>query len=55
MNCGVRSILDLETREGQHHFQVRVHLGALLPQSLCVELYVEMPSRAAHFRRAMTA
>ncbi len=54
MNCGVRSILDVETREGQHHFQVRVHLRALLPQSLCVELYAEMPGRAAPFRRAMT-
>jgi starch phosphorylase len=46
--------LQVETSADQHVFQVPVYLGAIDPQAIQVELYVESPDGAAPPRQAMT-
>ncbi|HTT05769.1 MAG TPA: alpha-glucan family phosphorylase [Steroidobacteraceae bacterium] len=44
--------LDVQTRDGRHHFSVPVHLGAVRPQSVRVELYADDVD-AAPFQQEM--
>jgi starch phosphorylase len=45
--------LRVETRDGEHHFEVQVGLGKIAPQDVCVELYADMPEGDG-FRLEMT-
>ena len=45
--------LSIETRNGVHQFRLQVHLGALSPQSISVELYAEGSGDSSAFRAAM--
>jgi len=42
-----------ETREGKHHFEVEVFLNGLEPNAVRVELYADVASGGAPFRREM--
>jgi starch phosphorylase len=41
INRGSSSSLHLETRDGQHHFQVEVRLGRIDPDAVRLELYAD--------------
>ena len=45
--------LQIETRDGQHHFQVEVIFGGVDPQAVQVELFAAAPEGHA-WRQAMT-
>jgi glycogen phosphorylase len=45
--------LRVETREGQHQFEVQVDLGGLDPKDVCVELYADLPDGDG-FHQTMT-
>ncbi len=45
--------LCVETREGQHHFEVQVNLGGVEPGAVRVELYADVPD-GEPFRQVMT-
>jgi glycogen phosphorylase len=45
--------LRVETRNGQHQFEVRVELGEVAPEDVCVELYADMPGGDS-FHQEMT-
>ncbi len=46
--------ITVETRDGQHHWRVPVHLGALSFQSVTVELYADTPGQGDPVRLPLT-
>jgi glycogen phosphorylase len=46
--------ITVETHDGQHHFRVPVHLGALSFQSVSVELYADTPGQGGPLRLPLT-
>ncbi|MGH8142840.1 MAG: alpha-glucan family phosphorylase [Steroidobacteraceae bacterium] len=46
--------LSVTSEQNWHHFRVEIHLGALMPQAVRVDLYAQPVSAAAPFRQEMT-